>query len=46
MDKFAHGKFSIPVNPKDGYAVANCEDPRKKRVLEFIVLILYQKKPT
>ena len=46
MDKFAQGKFSLPVNPKDGYAVADCEDPRERNVLEFVVLILYLEKPT
>ena len=46
IDKFASSKLSTLVNPKDGYAVANCENPRKKRVLEYIVLILYPKKPT
>ena len=34
------------VNPKDGYAVADCKDPRIKRVLEFLVPLLYPKKPT
>ena len=45
-DKFAAGKFSILVNPKDGYAVANCEDPRERRMLEFLVSILFSEKPT
>ena len=45
-DKFAQGKFSVLVNPKDGYPVADCEDPRERRVLEFVVLILYPEKPT
>ena len=45
-DKFALGKFSIPVNPKDGYAISDCEDVRERRVLKFVVLILYPEKPT
>ena len=45
-NKFASGKFSTPVNPKDGYAVADCENPRERRVLEFVVLIMYSEKPT
>ena len=45
-DKFASSKFSTPVNPNDGYAVADYEDLRERRVLEFIVLILYPEKPT
>ena len=43
-DKFALGKFLTPINPKDGYAIADCEDPREWRVLEFVVPILYPKK--
>ena len=46
IDKYAVGKFSIPVNSKDKYVVADCKDPREKRVLEFIVLIMYPEKPT
>ena len=45
IDKFATGKFSTLINPKDGYVVADCEDPRERRVSEFIVPILYPKKP-
>ena len=45
-DKFASGKFSTPVNPKDGYAIADYGDPREWRALEFVVLILYLEKPT
>ena len=46
MDKFVVGKFSTHINPKDGHAIADCEDPRERRVLEFIVPILYLEKPT
>ena len=45
MDKFVDGKFSTNINPKDGYTVVDCIDPRERRVLEFIVLILYLEKP-
>ena len=45
-EKFASSTFSTLVNPKDGYAVADCEDPREQRVLEFIGPILYPEKPT
>ena len=45
-DKFASNKFSTLVIPKDGNTIANCENPREKRVLEYIVLILYLEKPT
>ena len=29
IDKFVQGKFSTPINPKDGHAVADCVDPRE-----------------
>ena len=45
-DWFIDGMFSGRVNPKDGYAVADCRDPRVKRVLEFLVPLLYSEKPT
>ena len=45
-DRFIDGMFSGRVNPKDGYVVADCKDPRVKRVLEFLVPLLYPKKPT
>ena len=45
-DKFIGGKFRNAANPKDGFAIADCEDSRAKRVLEFLVPILYSGKPT
>ena len=33
------------MNPKDGFAVADYEDVWAKRVLEFLILILYLEKP-
>ena len=39
------GKFKTSINPKDGHAVSDCIDPRKKRVLEFVIPILYPEKP-
>ena len=44
-DRFIDGMFSGHVNPKDGYAVVDCKDPRVKRVLEFLVPLLYPEKP-
>ena len=43
-DKWIDGKFDSSINPKDGYAVSDCIDPRKRRILEFIVPILYLEK--
>ena len=45
-DRFIDGMFSGQVNPKDSYTVVDCKDPRAKRVLEFLVLLLYPEKPT
>ena len=38
------GKFKTNINPKDGHLVSDCINPREKRVLEFIILILYPEK--
>ena len=45
-DRFVDGRFSGRVNPKDGYAIVDCKEPRTKRVLEFLVPLLYPEKPT
>ena len=45
-DKFVDGKFSTHINPKDGHIVVDCVDPKERRVLEFVVPILYPEKPT
>ena len=45
-DQFIDGMFSGRVNPKDGYAVVDCKEPRARKVLEFLVPILYLEKPT
>ena len=39
------GKFKTTINPKDGHMVSDCIDPREKRVLEFVIPILYPEKP-
>ena len=44
-DRFINGRFSGRVNPKDGYAVVDCKEPRTRRVLEFLVPLLYPEKP-
>ena len=45
-DRFIDGMFSGRVNPKDDYAVVDCKEPRAKKVLEFLVPLLYPEKPT
>ena len=44
-NKFIGGKFRHAVNPKDGFTIADCEDSKAKRVLEFLIPILYSEKP-
>ena len=44
-ERYAEGKFANPPHPKDGYSLLECTDSRAKRVLEFLVPILYPKKP-
>ena len=45
-EKFAEGKFANPPHPKDGYSLPEYKDPRARRILEFIVPILYLEKST
>ena len=45
MEKWIDGKFDSSINPKDGYSVSDCVDPRERRVLEFVIPILYLEKP-
>ena len=46
INRFIDGKFSVQVNPKDGFAVSECKEVRARRVLEFLVPLLYPEKPT
>ena len=43
--KWVDDKFKTTINPKNGYAVSDCIDPRERRVLEFVIPILYLEKP-
>ena len=45
-DRFIGGKFQNAANPKDGFTIADCKDSKAKRVLEFLIPILYSEKPT
>ena len=46
MDRYIDGKFSARVSPKDGFALSECKEVRARRVLEFLVPLLYLEKPT
>ena len=39
------GNFRGDVDPKEGLHPANCRNPRERRVLEFLMPILYPEKP-
>lgn len=45
-NKYGSGEFSNPVNSKDTFAVSFCVNPKEKRILEFVLPILYPEKPT
>ena len=46
MDRFIDGKFSAQVNPTYGFVVSECKEVSARRVLEFLVPLLYPEKPT
>ena len=46
MDGYIEGRFIHQVDPKDGYAVGDCQKNRQCRVLEFLIPIVHPDKPT
>ena len=46
IDLYIEGKFRNDADPKDGFPVRKCMDPRERRLLEFIVPIVHPDKPT
>jgi hypothetical protein len=44
-DEYVKDCFQELPSPKDGYAIEDCTDPRHRRVLAFLVPILYPEKP-
>jgi hypothetical protein len=44
-DKYVKDCFRALPSPKDGYAIEDCTDIRHRRVLAFLVPILYPEKP-
>jgi hypothetical protein len=44
-DEYVKDCFKELPSPKDGYAIEDCSDPRHRRVLAFLVPILYSEKP-
>ena len=45
VEKYAEGKFANPPHPKDGYFISECKDLRARRMLEFVIPIIYPEKP-
>jgi hypothetical protein len=45
MDEYVKECFKDLPSPKDGYSIDDCKDPRHKRLLAFLVLIVYPEKP-
>lgn len=45
-ETFIEGKFKNKPDPKDGLTVVDCIDPKARRVLEFLVPILYPDCPS
>jgi hypothetical protein len=44
-DEYVKECFKDLPSPKDGYSIDNCKDPRHKRLLAFLVPIVYPEKP-
>jgi hypothetical protein len=44
-DEYVKDCFKELLSPKDGYAIEDCSDPCHRRVLAFLVSILYLEKP-
>ena len=45
-DLYIEGKFRNDADPKYGFPVRDCRDPRKRRLVEFLVPIVHPNKPT
>jgi hypothetical protein len=44
-DEYVKECFKDLPNPKDGYSINNCKDPRHRRLLTFLIPIVYLEKP-
>ena len=45
-DDFAKDAFAGKIDAKEGYAVADCKDPRARAVFAFLIPIFYPEKPS
>ena len=44
-DLYIEGKFRNEADPKDGFPVRDCRNPRERKLLEFLVPIVHPNKP-
>jgi hypothetical protein len=44
-DEYVKDCFKDLLSPKDGYSIEDCKDPRHRRLLAFLVPIVYPEKP-
>ena len=44
-DLYIEGKFRNDADPKDGFPVRECRNPRERKLLEFLVPIVHPDKP-
>ena len=44
-NRWINGKLRSPINSKDGHTINDCVNTWKRRILEFIVPIIYLEKP-
>jgi hypothetical protein len=44
-DEYVRDCFKELPNPKDGYSIEDCTDPRHRRMLAFLTPIIYPEKP-
>ena len=44
-DLYIEGKFRNDADPKDGFSVRDCRNPRERKLLEFLVPIVHPNKP-
>ena len=44
-DLYTEGKFRNDADPKDGFSVRDCRNPRERKLLEFLVPIVHPDKP-
>ena len=45
-DFYIEGKFRNDADPKDGFSIRDCRNPRERKLLEFLVPIVHLDKPT